>query len=85
MNKYIPEKINLLDEYIPDNASYRIRVDANESPFLPSEAMMADMKAAFESIPFNDSYTFTIAILIISAAVPCIGIFIATLSLNERI
>lgn len=53
MNKYIPEKINSLDEYIPDNASYRIRVDANESPFLPSATMMADMRAAFEEIPFN--------------------------------
>lgn len=73
MNKYIPEKINLLDEYIPDNASYRIRVDANESPFLPSEAMMADMKAAFESIPFN-RYPDSTASALVSAYSKIYGI-----------
>ena len=34
---------------------------------------------------FNDSKIFTIAILIISAAVPCIGIFLATRSPNALV
>ncbi|MBQ2827028.1 MAG: histidinol-phosphate transaminase [Clostridia bacterium] len=53
MNKYIPEKIAKLDEYIPDNGKYDIRVDANESPFLPSEAMKKDMENAFSGLAFN--------------------------------
>ena len=53
MNKYIPEKVAKLDEYIPDNGKYDIRVDANESPFLPSEKMKKDMEKAFSGVAFN--------------------------------
>ncbi|MBR5453184.1 MAG: histidinol-phosphate transaminase [Clostridia bacterium] len=53
MNKYIPEKIAKLDEYIPDNGKYDIRVDANESPFLPSDEMKKDMEKAFSCLAFN--------------------------------
>lgn len=38
MNKdYLPEKIKNLQEYVPNKTEYRIRLDANESPFKPSE------------------------------------------------
>jgi len=40
ITKYLPEKVNRLEEYKPNEAIYPIRMDANESPYLPSAAML---------------------------------------------
>lgn len=53
MNKYIPEKIRRLDEYTADNALYALRADANESPYLPSETVMAAFREELERLPYN--------------------------------
>ena len=51
--KYIPRKIAKLDEYLPNTDEYRIRVDANECPFAPSEKMLERITEAVRRIDFN--------------------------------
>ena len=52
-NKYITEKIEKLDEYLPNTAEYNIRLDANESPFIPSDKILNEFKSAIDKIEFN--------------------------------
>lgn len=44
----ITEKIKKIEEYIPNTEKYSIRLDANESPFLPSEEIMSEFHAALD-------------------------------------
>ena len=53
MNRFIPSKINELKEYTPDNGTYTIRADANESPYLPSPELMAELEDSLRSLAFN--------------------------------
>ncbi len=49
----ITEKIKKIEEYIPNTEKYSIRLDANESPFLPSEEIMSEFHAALDKIEFD--------------------------------
>ena len=51
--KYIPQKIAKLDEYLPNTDEYRIRVDANECPFAPTEKMLERITEAVRRVDFN--------------------------------
>ena len=53
MNRFIPDKINGLKEYTPDNSTYRIRADANESPFLPSSELLGEIEDSLRKLAFN--------------------------------
>lgn len=53
IHDYIPEKINKIDEYKPNTDKYRIRLDANECPFQPSDAMLEEFAEAVKNIEFN--------------------------------
>jgi len=52
-NKHLTERIRRIHEYIPNKSTYAVRLDANESPFLPSAAVMREFHAALENLPFN--------------------------------
>ena len=49
----ITKKIKNIEEYTPNTDKYRIRLDANESPFLPSEGILSAFKDAIGKIDFN--------------------------------
>jgi len=53
LDKLIPEKVKQLEEYKPNTEICAIRLDANESPFLPSEAVLSEMAEAIRTIDFN--------------------------------
>ncbi len=53
MNKYIPEKINEMTEYVPNKGDFSVRLDANESPYLPSEELRKKIEKAAFSAAFN--------------------------------
>jgi len=48
LDKLIPEKVKQLEEYKPNTEICAIRLDANESPFLPSEAVLSEMAEALD-------------------------------------
>ena len=52
-NKYITEKIEKIDEYLPNLDQFNIRLDSNESPFYPSEKVLSEFKRAIDNIEFN--------------------------------
>ncbi len=49
----IPEKVERIAEYKPNTDPCRIRLDANESPFLPSDTVMAEFTEALKTLDFN--------------------------------
>ncbi len=49
----IPKKVRELEEYRPNMTPCRVRLDANESPFLPSKAVLDELAAAVYSLDFN--------------------------------
>lgn len=49
----ITEKVKRLEEYLPNTEKYSIRLDANESPFLPSEEIMSEFRAALDKIEYD--------------------------------
>ena len=51
MNKYIPEKIKVMQEYVPDTSCPEIKLDANESPFSTPEEVLRAIK---ENVSFED-------------------------------
>ncbi len=51
--KYIPRKVDEIEEYVPNKDKCAIRLDANECPFLPSETMMREIEDAVRKIEFN--------------------------------
>ncbi|MBE6552352.1 MAG: histidinol-phosphate transaminase [Ruminococcaceae bacterium] len=53
MNKYIPEKIDRMTEYVPNKGDFSVRLDANESPYLPSEELRKRIEKAAFSAAFN--------------------------------
>jgi len=52
-NDYLSDKIKKLNEYTPNEFEYRIRLDANESPFRPSAAMTDRFCEAVKSADIN--------------------------------
>ena len=50
---YIPQKVAKLDEYSPVSGSFKIRLDANESPFPPTPEILDEFTNALKSIEFN--------------------------------
>jgi len=53
MNKFIPQKVQDIEEYLPNTEVCRIRLDANESPFLPSKAILDELADAIRTLDFN--------------------------------
>ena len=53
MNRYIPAKVDEMTEYVPNKGEFSLRLDANESPYLPSESLMARIMAEAERTLFN--------------------------------
>ncbi len=53
ITKYLPEKVNRLEEYKPNEAIYPIRLDANESPYLPSDELLAEFAEITKSALYN--------------------------------
>ncbi len=52
-DRFIPKKVAEIDEYSPNVGSYRIRLDANECPFLPTDEIMNEFSEALKHIEFN--------------------------------
>lgn len=46
MKNFIPDRVNLMKEYVPDTSSPRIKLDANECPFELPVALNAKISAA---------------------------------------
>lgn len=53
IEKLIPEKIKKLEAYSPNLTPVAVRLDANESPFIPSKAVLDELSAAVYGIDFN--------------------------------
>ena len=53
MTDYLSDKIRKLNEYIPNESAYRVRLDANESPFRPSDTMMEKFSETLKSADMN--------------------------------
>lgn len=49
----IPRKVHDIEEYRPNMTPCRVRLDANESPFLPSREVLDELAEAVYSIDFN--------------------------------
>ncbi|MBR2459673.1 MAG: histidinol-phosphate transaminase [Clostridia bacterium] len=51
MSEYIPERVRLMSEYVPDTSCPRVKLDANESPYpMPQGAAEAISKAISDEI-----------------------------------
>lgn len=53
MNKYINNKMKALSPYEPNQTIYKIRLDANESPYAPSKEAFRTFESAVSSMDFN--------------------------------
>ena len=53
LDKLLPQKVKDIEEYRPNLVPCRIRLDANESPFLPSKAILDELAQAVYSLDFN--------------------------------
>ena len=53
MNKYINKKMKALAPYEPNQPIYKIRLDANESPYAPSKDALKKFEAAISTMDFN--------------------------------
>ncbi len=53
MNKYISPRMAAMKEYVPNTDVYRIRLDANESPFLPDAETRQKIAEAVAGVSFN--------------------------------
>ncbi|MEA4832699.1 MAG: histidinol-phosphate transaminase [Oscillospiraceae bacterium] len=53
MTQYIPENIRSMEEYKPNSGVFRIRLDANESPFPLSGGLKKKIESAVGGIMFN--------------------------------
>lgn len=63
MNRYIPERINKIDEYTPSDAVFSIRLDANENPYPIPPEIVSEFCAGLEGCDFNrypDPYAATL-------------------------
>ena len=49
----IPDKVKNIEAYSPNLTPVPVRLDANESPFVPSKAVLDELAAAVYDIPFN--------------------------------
>ncbi len=52
-NKWIPERIRRLEAYQPAEGACRVRLDANESPFAPTEEMRDAFAEALRDVQFQ--------------------------------
>lgn len=51
--RFLPESLARLSAYNPPEGNYRVRLDANESPYPPDPAVMDEIGKALESMPLN--------------------------------
>lgn len=52
-NRFIPSKVANIAEYSPNIGEYKIRLDANECPFEPTDEIMDEFSKALKEIEFN--------------------------------
>ena len=53
MNSYIPKRVGIMKEYVPDTSDPRIKLDANESPYATPESVLEAMKNAIDLETIN--------------------------------
>ncbi len=53
IDNLIPQKVQNIEEYRPNLIACKVRLDANESPFLPSKAVLDELANALYSLDFN--------------------------------
>jgi len=53
MNRFITPQMAAMKEYVPNTDVYKIRLDANESPYLPDEEMKKKIGEAVANAAFN--------------------------------
>lgn len=53
VEKLIPKKVRDIEAYTPNMTPVPVRLDANESPFLPSKGLLDKLSAAVRGIDFN--------------------------------
>ena len=53
IDNLIPQKVQNIEEYRPNLIPCKVRLDANESPFLPSKAVLDELANAVYSLDFN--------------------------------
>ena len=53
IEKLIPEKVKNIEAYSPNLTPVPVRLDANESPFMPSKAVLDELAAAVYELPYN--------------------------------
>ena len=53
IDNLIPQKVQNIEEYRPNMIPCKVRLDANESPFLPSKAVLDELANAVYSLDFN--------------------------------
>ncbi|MBR3297281.1 MAG: histidinol-phosphate aminotransferase family protein [Firmicutes bacterium] len=53
IERYLPEKVRRIEEYVPNEAIYPIRLDANESPYQPSPGLRSRFAAIAQEVSYN--------------------------------
>lgn len=53
MNKYIPESVKRMKEYVPDTSCPKIKLDANESPYSTPEEVLEAIRSAIDFTELN--------------------------------
>ncbi|MBQ8509926.1 MAG: histidinol-phosphate transaminase [Clostridia bacterium] len=53
LDNMIPQKVREIEEYTPNTDICKIRLDANESPFNPSDEVLNEFKKVVSEIDFN--------------------------------
>ena len=57
MNRYIPERINKIEEYTPSEGVYSIRLDANENPYRTDlTSLLADSLTSIDADRYPDPF-----------------------------
>ena len=53
LSRLLPEGLAKLSAYIPPEGNYRVKLDANESPFSPDPVILEEIRKAMEEVPLN--------------------------------
>ena len=51
--RFLPESLARLSAYSPPEGNYRVKLDANESPYPPDPAVMDEISKAVRDMPLN--------------------------------
>ena len=53
LTRLLPKDLVRLSAYAPPECDYRVRLDANESPYPPDPVILGEIKAALEDVDLN--------------------------------